>query len=177
MRCASCGFENSEGMSFCGKCGTSLTPSCPQCGFVNPAGFAFCGQCGNPLAAQVAGQSNPGKRKPKSPQQGKRAKHRPGKAPGAKESQPAALEAERRQLTVLFCDLVGSTALSAQLDPEELREVVRAYQETCTTVIRRYEGHIAQHLGDGLLVYCGYPQAYEDDAQRAVRAGLEIVAE
>ncbi len=83
--------------------------------------------------------------------------------------------AERRQLTVMFCDFVGSTALSAQLDPEELREVVRAYQETCTEVIRRYEGHIAQHLGDGLLVYFGYPVAHEDDAQRAVRAGLEII--
>jgi class 3 adenylate cyclase len=85
------------------------------------------------------------------------------------------LEAERRQLTVMFCDLVGSTALSAQLDPEELREVVRAYQETCTEVIRRYDGHVAQHLGDGLLVYFGYPVAHEDDAVRAVRAGLEIV--
>ena len=84
--------------------------------------------------------------------------------------------AERRQLTVMFCDLVGSTALSAQLDPEDLREVVRAYQETCTTVIRRYDGHVAQHLGDGLLVYFGYPHAHEDDAQRAVRAGLEILA-
>jgi class 3 adenylate cyclase/predicted ATPase len=83
--------------------------------------------------------------------------------------------AERRQLTVMFCDLVGSTALSAQLDPEDLREVVRAYQETCTTVIRRYDGHIAQHLGDGLLVYFGYPHAHEDDTQRAVRAGLEIL--
>jgi class 3 adenylate cyclase len=75
----------------------------------------------------------------------------------------------------MFCDLVGSTALSAQLDPEELREVVRAYQETCTKVIRRYDGHIAQHLGDGLLLYFGYPAAHEDDAQRAMRAGLEIV--
>jgi class 3 adenylate cyclase/tetratricopeptide (TPR) repeat protein len=84
-------------------------------------------------------------------------------------------EAERRQLTVMFCDLVGSTALSAKLDPEELREVMRVYQETCTGVIRRYDGHIAQHLGDGLLVYFGYPVAHEDDAQRAVRAGLEIV--
>jgi len=83
--------------------------------------------------------------------------------------------AERRQLTVMFCDLVGSTALSAQLDPEELREVVRAYQETCTEVIQRYDGHLAQHLGDGLLVYFGYPVAHEDDAQRAVRTGLEII--
>ncbi len=76
----------------------------------------------------------------------------------------------------MFCDLVGSTALSEQLDPEELREVVRLYQETCTAVIQRYAGHIAQHLGDGLLVYFGYPVAHEDDAQRAVRTGLEIIA-
>ena len=75
----------------------------------------------------------------------------------------------------MFCDLVGSTALSAQLDPEELREVVRGYQETCTEVIQRYDGHIAQHLGDGLLVYFGYPLAHEDDAARAVRTGLEII--
>jgi class 3 adenylate cyclase/predicted ATPase len=90
---------------------------------------------------------------------------------------PAArAEGERRQLTVMFCDLVGSTALSEQLDPEELREVVGRYQEACTAVIQRYAGHIAQHLGDGLLVYFGYPVAHEDDAQRAVRAGLEIIA-
>jgi class 3 adenylate cyclase/tetratricopeptide (TPR) repeat protein len=84
-------------------------------------------------------------------------------------------EAERRQLTVLFCDLVDSTVLASQLDPEELREIVRAYQETCAKVIARFEGHIAQYLGDGLLVYFGYPLAHEDDAQRAVRAGLGIV--
>jgi predicted ATPase/class 3 adenylate cyclase len=84
-------------------------------------------------------------------------------------------EGERRQLTVLFCDLVGSTVLASQLDPEEWREVVRAYQETCAKVIARYDGHIAQYLGDGLLVYFGYPSAHEDDAQRAVRAGLGVV--
>ena len=85
---------------------------------------------------------------------------------------PLPPEAERRQLTVLFCDLVDSTALSSQLDPEDLREVVRAYQDTCAKVIARFDGHIAQYLGDGLLVYFGYPLAHEDDAQRAVRAGL-----
>jgi class 3 adenylate cyclase len=89
--------------------------------------------------------------------------------------EPQPPEAERRQLTVLFCDLVDSTVLASQLDPEELREVVRAYQEVCATVIARFEGHIAQYLGDGLLVYFGYPLAHEDDAQRAVRGGLGIV--
>ena len=84
-----------------------------------------------------------------------------------------AAEAERRQLTVLFCDLVDSTSLARQLDPEDYREVVRAYQAACAEVIQRFDGTIAQYLGDGLLVYFGYPQAHEDDAQRAVRAGLE----
>ena len=84
-------------------------------------------------------------------------------------------EAERRQLTVLFCDLVGSTQLSGQLDPEDWRAVVRAYQEAAAEVIQPYEGHIAQYLGDGLLVYFGYPTAHEDDARRAVHAGLGIV--
>src|SRR5262245_23063129 len=88
---------------------------------------------------------------------------------------PHTPEAERRQLTVMFCDLVDSTRLSSQLDPEEYREVVRAYQSACTDVIPRYDGHIAQLLGDGLLVYFGYPVAHEDDAQRAVRAGLGIL--
>jgi class 3 adenylate cyclase len=88
---------------------------------------------------------------------------------------PRSPDAERRQLTVMFCDLVDSTALSGQLDPEDLREVVRAYQATCTAVIQHFDGSIAQYLGDGLLVYFGYPQAHEDDAQRAVRAALGIL--
>jgi class 3 adenylate cyclase/predicted ATPase len=88
---------------------------------------------------------------------------------------PSPPEAERRQLTVLFCDLVDSTVLASQLDPEDLRTVVRAYQEVCTKVVARFEGHIAQYLGDGLLVYFGYPLAHEDDAQRAVRAGLGMI--
>src|SRR5262245_60302985 len=90
--------------------------------------------------------------------------------------EPRTPEAERRQLTVMFCDLVDSTKLSSQFDPEEYREVVRAYQSACTEVIRRYDGHIAQLLGDGLLVYFGYPQAHEDDAPRAVRTGLGILS-
>src|SRR5437867_814545 len=86
------------------------------------------------------------------------------------------LDAERRQLTVMFCDLVESTALATQLDPEDLREVVRAYQAACAEVIQRFEGYIAQYLGDGLLVYFGYPLSHEDDAQRAVRAGWGVIA-
>jgi len=84
-------------------------------------------------------------------------------------------DAERRQLTVMFCDLVDSTKLSSQLDPEEYRDVVRAYQKVCSEVITRFDGHIAQLLGDGLLVYFGYPRAHEDDLHRAVRTGLGIL--
>src|SRR5262249_56283412 len=83
--------------------------------------------------------------------------------------------AERRQLTVLFCDLVDSTRLARRFDPEDWREMVRAYQEACATVIQRFDGSIAQYLGDGLLVYFGYPQAHEDDARRAVHTGLAML--
>ncbi|HEV8715146.1 MAG TPA: adenylate/guanylate cyclase domain-containing protein, partial [Candidatus Binatia bacterium] len=146
MQCPSCGFANPEGMNFCGKCASPLSLRCPQCGFANPPGFAFCGKCATSL-----------------------------QTPDARPLDPRPTAGERRQLTVMFCDLVGSTPLSQQLDPEELREVMQAYQQACVAVIIRFEGHVAKYLGDGLLVYFGYPTAHEDDAQRAVRAGLEIV--
>jgi class 3 adenylate cyclase len=83
--------------------------------------------------------------------------------------------AERRQVTVMFSDLVGSTALSARMDPEDLREVISAYQKSVTETVRRFGGFVAKYMGDGVLIYFGYPQAHEDDAERAVRAGLEVV--
>src|SRR5262249_46189818 len=85
-------------------------------------------------------------------------------------------EAERRQLTGMFCEVAGSTALAERLDLEELREVILAYQQTCEDQIRRFDGYLARYMGDGLLAYFGYPQAHEDDAQRAIRAGLGIIA-
>src|SRR6185503_1726638 len=100
----------------------------------------------------------------------------PGTRSAFSPTTPPHPEAERRQLTVMFCDLVDSTALSGQLDPEDLREVVRSYQKVCSDVITRFDGHVAQLLGDGLLVYFGYPQAHENDAQRAVRTGLGMLA-
>src|SRR5215471_1755369 len=92
-------------------------------------------------------------------------------------SEPKAAEvAERRQVTVMFCDLVGSTALSARMDPEDLREVIAAYQRCVADVVRRFDGFVARYVGDGVLVYFGYPNAHEDDAERAVRTALELVA-
>jgi TOMM system kinase/cyclase fusion protein len=173
MRCPSCGFENAERMTFCTACGTRLQQRCLSCGFANTAQAQFCGQCGTALGAArkpalVKSRKGTGARTPKRV-------GRSSRQPASASSRPASPEAERRQLTVMFCDLVGSTALSEQLDPEELREVVQSYQETCTDIIQRHDGHIAQHLGDGLLVYFGYPVAHENDAQRAVRTGLRIV--
>jgi class 3 adenylate cyclase len=101
-----------------------------------------------------------------------------GKVPDSSEPiavTPRVSEAERRQLTVMFVDLVGSTALSARLDPEDMREVMRAYQAACADVVGRFEGHVARFLGDGVLAYFGWPQAHEGDAERAVRVGLQLV--
>jgi class 3 adenylate cyclase len=84
--------------------------------------------------------------------------------------------AERRQVTVMFSDLVGSTALSARMDPEDLREVISSYQRCVADTVRRFDGFVARYMGDGVLVYFGYPHAHEDDAERAVQAGLEMIA-
>jgi hypothetical protein len=88
---------------------------------------------------------------------------------------PPRIDAERRQLTVMFCDLVGSTALAARLDPEDLRDVIAAYHRAIAEVIARFDGFVARYMGDGVLAYFGYPQAREDDGKRAVRAGLTAV--
>src|SRR5437867_436411 len=160
MTCPRCQHKNPAGVKFCGACGTRLEVLCPACQAANPPTNRFCHECGQVLTVAV------------EPVQAAEPT-RPLGGPQAAPRIPA--EAERRQLTVMFCDLVGSTALSGTLDPEDMREVVRVYQEACAEVIHSFDGHIAQYLGDGLLVYFGYPRAHEDDAQRAVRAGLGIV--
>ena len=101
----------------------------------------------------------------------------PGTTEAAAEAQPKIQNsAERRQVTVMFSDLVGSTALSTRMDPEDLREIIAAYHKCVAEIVRRFDGFVAQYLGDGVLVYFGYPQAHEDDAERAVRSGLEVTA-
>jgi hypothetical protein len=98
-----------------------------------------------------------------------------GPASGTSIAKSVATSAERRQLTVMFCDMVGSTALSEQFDPEDVRDMIASFRERCVGVVKRYEGFAARYLGDGILIYFGYPNAHEDDAERSVRAGLEIV--
>ena len=162
MTCPRCHADNPPGVQFCGACGVPLDGPCPSCGVLNPPTNRFCHQCGQGLATATP----PG------------ATNQPARTVDRRGLRQASLppaQAERRQLTVMFCDLVGSTALAERLDPEDMREVVRAYQEACVQVIHRFDGHVAQYLGDGLLVYFGYPVAHEDDAPRAIRAALGVV--
>lgn len=150
LPCTACGMVNPPGMRFCGQCGGSLGQVCAACASVNPPGFRFCGQCSNPLEA-------------------------PSSLAPAIAAPQSVEQAERRQITVLFCDLADSTAISDQLDPEELRSLLLSYQEAASAAVERHQGTIAQYLGDGLLIYFGYPRAQEDDAQRAVKASLDIL--
>lgn len=146
MQCTACQSEVTAGANFCSECGAAVARACAQCGARVADDARFCSACGASLAAAVR------------------------QAPPA-----AANDGERRHLTVLFCDVVGSTQLSTALDPEDYRDVVRRYQIAATDVITRFGGHVAQYLGDGILAYFGYPTALEHDAERAVRTGLEIV--
>ena len=164
MQCPKCQTENRDGRRFCAECGAPLVLPCPGCGFSNEPGEKFCGGCGMALAAgSPAGPPSPSTAGP-----------HPAEETSPREGAPS-LDAERRQLTVMFSDLVGSTALTERLDLEDMREVIRTYQETCVAVIERFEGFVARFMGDGILAYFGYPQAHEDDAERAVRSGLGIV--
>src|SRR6202007_890235 len=96
-------------------------------------------------------------------------------ATSASTAAPTIADAERRQLTVMFCDLVGSTALSTRHDPEDLRELIGDYPRAVSETVGRFDGFVAKYMGDGVLIYFGYPQAHEDDAERAVRAGLAVI--
>jgi class 3 adenylate cyclase/predicted ATPase len=142
-----CGHENSFHAKFCVECGVALALRCAQCQAELPANARFCVQCGTPVTST----------EPAPP------------TPGSSEA------GERRQLTVLFCDLVGSTPLSQRLDAEEWRDLIAQYQRTAAEAVTRFGGHVAKNLGDGLLIYFGWPTAREDDPERAVRAGLAIL--
>src|SRR5262249_15138316 len=166
--CPRCLVQNREGARFCRECGVAFVTACSNCGVTVQPDSKFCDQCGAPLTATPTTTGRP------SLPVGAGAATAEDVTALVRPARPA--EAERRQLTVVFCDLVESTRLSARLDPEVLRDVVRSYQHLCDDVIGRFRGHIAQFLGDGILAYFGYPAAHEDDAQRAVRAALGILS-
>jgi class 3 adenylate cyclase len=147
MRCSKCGAENPDEMTFCGQCTAALALVCPKCHSVNPPGFKFCGQCTTALALTDA------------------------EALKLHDD----VRGERRHLTVLFCDLKDSTEISSHLDPEEWHNIAAEYQRNAADAVTRLGGHVAKYLGDGLVVFFGYPTAHEDDGERAVRAGLAIV--
>jgi class 3 adenylate cyclase/tetratricopeptide (TPR) repeat protein len=146
MDCPRCGASAPQGQRFCSDCGAPLVPwHCAACGTDNAPGRRYCGNCGTAIDHAVV-----------------------------RNEVAAAPAGERRQLTVMFCDMVGSTAIGIRLDPEDLHDVVAAYHRCVTEHVARYGGFIARYMGDGVLAYFGYPVANEDDAERAVRAGLAV---
>ena len=161
MQCLNCQALLRDGARYCVECGAPAPVACQACRHSNPFGATFCARCGLRLTLDA---SEPPV-----------ATHAPTKGgpPAVEEVAPAA---ERRQLTVLFCDLVGSTALSSRLDPEDLRDVIGAYHRCVAETVGRFDGFVARYMGDGALVYFGYPQAHEDNAERAVRAALALVS-
>ena len=174
IQCSSCGSDNRSTAKFCSECGNKLERHCPNCSQTVSNTARFCDNCGTALLT-----SN------KQPQD--TAESTPVSTPDQEATEPETTEtdsryqfifsnpAERRQLTVMFCDMVNSSGISEQLDPEDLRNVFAAYRSNCQVVVKRFGGHIARYIGDGLLVYFGYPVSYEDSAYRAVRAALGIV--
>ena len=150
MRCSKCGAENPDRAKFCVECASPFTRRCPSCNAENPSAAKFCLECAKPLEGKTA----------PAPSASSRRQHGGG---------------ERRHLTVLFSDLVNSTEIAAHLDPEEWREILAWYHRATGDAVARFGGHVAQYLGDGVMAFFGYPQAHDDDAERAVRAGLAIL--
>jgi len=146
MICLRCG-SNVDGGKFCGDCGSPLPWRCGSCGSENPLGKKFCGDCG---AAAT------------------------GEPTALQPHETIATRPEHRQLTIMFADMVGSTALGTRFEREDVREVEAKFRDCIKVLVDRFDGFVARYMGDGALVYFGYPQAHEDDAERAIRAGLAI---
>ena len=163
MNCPRCQHENLPAMKFCGECGAPLAAACPACGTSNAATQKFCGECGGPLTgtAAAARVSSPESYTPK---------HLAEKIVTSK----AALEGERKQVTVLFADLKGSMELLADRDPEEARKILDPVLELMMEAVHRYEGTVNQVMGDGIMALFGAPIAHEDHAVRACYAALRM---
>ena len=155
MICSNCGTDNDAGRKFCTECAARLAAGCPNCGTLNPPTAKFCGECASPLAA-AAPASVPA-------------------APARPADRVGSPVAERRLVSVLFADLVGFTPFAEERDAEDVRETLSRYFEIATDVIGRYGGTVEKFIGDAVMAVWGAPSAHEDDAERAVRAGLELV--
>ena len=150
MHCAACELDNLPGARFCNRCGHGLERLCARCGHANGSGAQFCSACGGRLAPEAS--------------------------PLGWATSPAEdVAGERRQVTVLFCDIVGSTEVAARVDPEDWHAISAQYQRCGAEAVERFGGHVAKFLGDGLLVCFGYPRAHDDDPERGVRAGIAIL--
>lgn len=156
MVCRSCGAENRPGRKFCAQCGNAIATSCPVCRAINEPGERFCGDCGAPLEAQPDAAAEVTRRSGPSP------------------ARPQGPVAERRLVSVLFTDLVGFTSISEERDPEEVRELLTRYFNAAREIIERYGGGVEKFIGDAVMAVWGTPVAQEDDAERAVRAALDL---
>jgi hypothetical protein len=174
MHCSGCQADNREGRRFCAQCGGALPPDCPACGFANEPGEKFCGGCGAPLARAAADVS------PASPSASAISHLRVPSSYTPKHlaekilTSKAALEGERKQVTVLFADLKGSMELLADRDPEEARKLLDPVLEHMMEAVHRFEGTVNQVMGDGIMALFGAPVAHEDHAVRACYAALRM---
>ena len=165
MKCSCCQHDNPPGAKFCEECAAPLQRACANCGALVSPAAKFCSECAHPVGKAAAAPEQfdaPERHTPK---------HLAEKIPASK----SAPEGERRQLTVLFCDMVGFTELANRVDPEVLQRIIRTYEDACAVCITRYEGYVFQRLGDGIVAFFGYPLAHEGEAERAIHAGLEII--
>jgi len=149
--CAGCATDNEPGRKFCRACGRRLAVACPACQAPNAADDRFCGECGAPLTAAQARPAEQGT------------------------GQPASATTERRLVSVLFADLVGSTPFAEGRDPEDVRAMLSEYFDTASEAIQRHGGVVEKFIGDAVMAVWGTPVAHEDDAERAVRAALEVI--
>lgn len=177
MKCANCSHENEPDAGFCENCGSAIVPACPNCGNPVKAGAKFCKTCGFKLgAAPAAAQPSPApKADPRAASLDALRQAAPNAVAEKIRAQRGRSEGERKLVTALFTDIVGSTALAEQMDPEDWRDVVTGAHRRVSDAVYRYEGTIAQLLGDGVLAFFGAPIAHEDDPERAIRAALAIL--
>ena len=175
MNCPTCGTENRPGAKFCTECGTALAGACPNCGTVNPPTAKFCSECATPLQAGAASTGTPAATSATASSVGTTASPAGATAGPRADGTGTGPVAERRLVSILFADLVGFTPFAEEKDAEDVRDVLSRYFDLASDVIGRYGGTIEKFIGDAVMAVWGAPVAREDDAERAVRAALELV--